>query len=505
MSFFRKPSGKGLSQEDKYSIESTLHSQKREIGDLSQLKTINRSSLAEATNEITVRLGEIIRYNINNYPGDSLNEKWDNMRKHFIPFQQKEILIPTPTEGCAGAIKTGTGWKWKLTSPLLFDDKCNCSKILIYDEIVSSTNIEAAIRIDDTAKPEDIDFVYGIRIRGDSKNDRKIGVGIDIRSGARINFFGQCLINDVDYGVIVGGEKQSAPASVTFDKLSVGFPNECGVLVYGKMTDSTILANDINIQILQQEGKDAVRFQGKVIGADIRNIVYNTDIPKNGYIANDAKNVVRVIPSDGMQLRNLTIGNIFGNNAECGFKSENIYGEKSKPKNIDIGHIRVSHTAGDPPAFNIDFIENIRISSIGEYNTSIIGASATFPTLEKKTNTKSITDSSHKLVVNNMARRTNIGIYDLPSSADYPLGTVVSVQNSNGNRIYIKHKETGVANDDFVQIDSQMYIPNVSTLPTASWQLRGKLYMVWGTSGVADEIFICVKEASSQYVWRQLS
>jgi hypothetical protein len=455
------------------------------------------TSLAQSASKIN----DLVHYNITDYAGNSLNEKWDNMRANFVSFQPKEILIPIPKANQQGAVLSN-GWKWKLTAPMIFDDKCNCAKVLIYDEIVSDTNIDSAVRFDDALKPEDIDFPLGLRIRGDSLNNKKIGIGLDIRSSARLNFFGQVLINDCDYPVVIGGDNQSAPAEVSFDKLSIGFPKECGIILHGKTTDVTLKANEISIQILQQSGKDAMKIMGKAIAVDIKHITYNTDVAKNGYVAFDAQNVVHILPSDAQSLRNVKIGEMFANNAVCGLKIDNPNAQSTKPRNIFVDNIRIN--PGDSYAYDIDFCDNVVIENIGEFNLGKVGSTAVFPRLNRKASTKAITDNSQKNVINNLATRTNLGVFDLPSPADFPLGTVIANQTVNGNRVYLKHKETGVVADDLVQIDSQMFIPNVTSLPAASWNLRGKMYMIWNSTAVDDGIYICARRSTGAYGWREL-
>lgn len=145
-----------------------------------------------------------------------------------------------------------------MTAPIIFDDKCNCSTVWMYEELIVTTNISSGIRFDDVEKPENIVFALGVEIRGDSLNGKVLDIGIDIRSSARLQFLGQTIINDCNYGVVIGGANQSAPADAVFDYLNVGFPKEKGVLLEGKTHNVNLTAKTIVVQILQSASKDAV-------------------------------------------------------------------------------------------------------------------------------------------------------------------------------------------------------------------------------------------------------
>ena len=56
-----------------------------------------------------------------------------------------------------------------------------------------------------------------------------------------------------------------------------------------------------------------------------------------------------------------------------------------------------------------------------------------------------------------------------------------------------------------MQIDSQMFIPSVESLPIADWTLRGKMFMVNNNeSGGSDNIYIC-KRKNGAYAWVEIA
>ena len=450
------------------------------------------------------KINNIVYYNICDYEGETLNQKWDNLRLEFRSFQPKEVLIPIPRADQEGAILTPNGWKWCIDAPIVFDDNCNCSKILIHDEIVSKTNIESAVIFDDTNKPEDIDFPYGIRIRGNSLDNKSIGVGLDIRAGARINFNGQVLINDCNTGVIVGGEQQSAPCSVSFDKLSIGFPSECGVMAFGKTHDVFINADEIIVQIFQNSDKNAIELCGKIRNSRINYIQYSTDTPKNGYLSYDCENVVRIYSKGDYEPREIVVGEIYGYNAGCGLKIDNPFSGSIRVKNIMVNKIKTTLSEGTSNAYDIDYCSNITINSIGEYNTAIVGVNTSGIRQTNISSSKAITDNSKKMAINNIVAR-NDSVFTVPNTAYGFVGNIFANIHSNGNRLYIKYQETGDTTKDIMQIDSQMFIPNVEALPMADWTLRGKMFMVNNNdANGTDTIYIC-KRKKGVYVWVEIA
>ena len=450
------------------------------------------------------KIDNIVYYNICDYEGNTLNEKWDNLRSNFKSFQPKEVLIPIPRENQEGAILTKNGWKWCIDAPIIFDDKCNCSKILIHDEIVTKTSVESAFIFDDRNKPEDIDFPYGIRIRGDSLNGKIIGVGLDIRAGERINFNGQSLINDCDTGVIVGGEQQSNSCNITFDKLAIGFPSEYGIMAFGKTHDVCISANEIKVQIFQNSNKNAVELCGKIRNTKINYIQYNTDVPKNGYDAYDSENVVRICSKGGYEPREIVIGEIYGYNASCGLKIDNPFSDSIRVQNIIVNKIKTTLSTGTVNAYDIDYCSNITINNIGEYNTAIIGVNTSGIRQTNISSSKVITDNSKKMAINNIITR-NDSVFTVPNTAYGFIGNIFANIHSNGNRLYIKYQNTGDTTKDIMQIDSQMFIPSVEALPTADWTLRGKMFMVNNNeSNGSDNIYIC-KRKNGVYVWVEIA
>ena len=201
---------------------------------------------------------KIVEYNIWDYAGDTLNEKWNLMKNDFVAWEYKQILIPYPREGCDACVKVGNDWKWKVSAPLIFDDKCNCADIEVYGELYAVAPVEQVLLFDDDTKPENIYFTNGVEIRGNRFSNNTIGCGIEIRAGARINFLGQVIINDCDYGVIVGGDEQSAPAEAFFDNLQIGFFDNNAIYVSGTSYVVNLICNYVSMSCAQEQNLNAI-------------------------------------------------------------------------------------------------------------------------------------------------------------------------------------------------------------------------------------------------------
>lgn len=467
---------------------------------ITTMSAVYKDGTNKTVNEI---INNIVQYNISDYEGNSLDVKWSNMKKQFLPWQYKKILIPFPKDNEEGAIFHGGKWKWFIKNSILFDDSCNCSQIQIDGEIISKGNIESALKFEDANKPENIIFSNGLIIRnGDDKANDLLNVGIDIRGGERIMFLGETIINDCNIGVVIGGDHQSSPSSVNFNQLSIGFPKSCGILGYGNTHDINLIANEIYVQIFQEDKKDAMILKGLVGKVNINLLQYNTDIPKNGFKAFKCNSVIKILSLDDKFPNDIFINTIYGFNSDYGIIIDNEgTNENNRSNNIIVNSIRNSNESNTPVAYKINYCNNVNIGSIGKYCSGEVGEKTEFTRFTFPTSLKPIDDKSSKHIIGNLVR-TNLGVYTLPDTNKYPLGTIIANSTENSKRIYIKCDDTGNTDNDIIGIDNQMFIPRVNSLPIATWELRGKLFMLWNDD-TEDEIYICIRK-NKGYKWLNL-
>ena len=431
----------------------------------------------------------VIGYNILDYEGNTLNERWDAMKQNFVTWQYKKVLIPYPRAGCSACVKVGNDWKWKLSGPIIFDDACNCIEVEIHGELYATTAITSAILIDDTAKPENIYFTNGVEIRGSRANGNTIGCGIEIRSGARINFDKQVIINDCNYGIIIGGPNQSAPSEAYFDRIQVGFFDTNAILASGNTYPTNIFARHVETACAQQADVDAVVLSNNISRSTIQFVSYGTDIAKDGYTTFDANSVLKIVGGN-RDTHNIDIGIVVGVNASFGLY---LYGTGGAVYNITANLIQcspVSATAVYARGCSNVFINNpSRSNKIDVQNCyySWFGIS-TLP--------NALIDRFAGIQTTTMLDTvTSFG--SAPSISYKGLGAITIVKTAAGKHVYIND------GDENLVIDGQMFIPLVDALPAPTWNLRGKMYRVNDDSG-QDIIAVCIRHEGNSYKWYDL-
>jgi hypothetical protein len=102
-----------------------------------------------------------------------------------------------------------------------------------------------------------------------------------------------------------------------------------------------------------------------------------------------------------------------------------------------------------------------------------------------------------------------------PSTIDfwYNSGARIDARDEDGSSITLRARDTGVG---LVEVAKAVgaaephfhlthpKVGSVAGLPTASADFRGFLYRVEGGVGVADALYICIKNATDTYEWHQI-
>lgn len=451
--------------------------------------TVEDGSITEAKLNDSLK---VIEYNILDYPGNTLNEKWDNMKADFVAWQNKQIIIPYPRENCNACIKVGNDWKWKVSAPITFDDKCNCSNIEIHGELYAVSAVNQVLLFDDVSKPENIYFTNGVEIRGNRFDGHTIGCAIEIRAGARINFSGQVIINDCDYGIIIGGNNQSASSEAYFDRVQVGFFDTRAVYVYGKTYVANLFANLIEMACAQTANIDCVEIYDSTNGIEIGGMTYATDTAKDGYTTYDANSVLRCHVATG-DLHNVFIGYIYATNATYGAYLDGTSNDGGSLYDIHIGFVGIP--VNNAVALYATYCKQMVIDGIKDNNQ--INVTNCF---YSRINIKSLTGSTVDKFcgVNSVINLDGTtGINDVPSIANKNIGAITLVKNANGQKVYFNTGDTNIP------FDGQMFVPAISSLPTPDWKLRGKMYRVNNDSG-QDVIAVCIRYGGNSYKWFDL-
>lgn len=108
--------------------------------------------------------------------------------------------------------------------------------------------------------------------------------------------------------------------------------------------------------------------------------------------------------------------------------------------------------------------------------------------LDANTSTRSVA-----LLDNTFANNTTTAL--IPNGADYNGWTV------DGNRVLSGAAIPTTGTTDSVATVHSAPIPTVSALPTAVAGLRGRMVRLLGGAGVADQVYVCRKNAADAYEW----
>ncbi len=386
-----------------------------------------------------------------------INERWDFAKRGMATFRSKVVRVPRPYSGQAGALSSSGRMFWEFDDEIVIEDDHNCAIWFIEAEFSAAGNCAGFLRFDDANKPENIYF-YG-PLQAIAAAGTIVDFGINMKAGSRIHFFGQVVLNGFQASVKLGGPDQSASVGdIRFLQLQCSFFTDYAVQIYGKATPT---AQGVTIDVLemtaaQVTGVDPLQLKGLLRNVKIGRVSYSTDVPKNGYAAEDADNVVLIESNDEGDILHCEIGSIYQANATNGLK---VTSTASVPVAADITSVTVGPIFGDfgGSAADIDYCHGLCLLGI-ENNASVtIGSNAQFTRIDTSSRESSITDNGAKTIINGMAKQTRgTGLPPAPSDA-WPIGT--TIRETSDGKIYRRIAKAAVA-ADFIQI----YTPkNVST------------------------------------------
>ena len=452
---------------------------------------IDVSSLGRVNN---ARVSDVVMFNILDYEGATLDEKWNNLRQSFTSWTRKQVIIPYPREGLDACIKVGNDWKWKVSSPLLFTDDCNELEIAICGELYVTKPVESVLLFSDTSKPENITFSNGVSIRGDRNKGGYINTAIDIRSATRLNFLGQVIINDCMKGVVIGGNKQMSPSEAKFDKLQIGFVDEVGIECGGASHPCYFNANNVNIQIMQKPERNAVEIWDNTVQFRVGVLHYATDTKRQGYSSHDAFSVLHVKQKEGKLIHNIIVDDIYGTIAKYG-----VYIEDGSNYGIyDLHFKTISIPAQTGIAVKASECAQLYVESISQYNivqlnncffSQINGVRKYKESVVDNTCVNNIISVSDDIIMGpskSLLSKTHVGDYVL----------VKDNERKTERRLFLNIGES------FIPADGQMYCNIVETLPKASYKMRGKIYLL--EDDRRDRLYICVK-IDGDYAWQLIN
>lgn len=402
-----------------------------------------------------------------------INERFDFAKRGMTSFNNKVIRIPAPRRGAAGTLTSGSRTFWLFNAPLKFTDKQNTSKIYVEGEFYAAGDCAAFMEFNDAAKPESI-FFYG-SVQAQASPAQVIPVGIDVKSGERIQFFCNVVLNGFRTPVRLGSPDMVAAANTCyFPQLTVSFFYENAVLIYGASSTLTSQGHrigNLNAIAAQSAGLSAVKIVGLVRNLEIDNIVYATDVAKNGYAAFDAENVVEIDGAvSNVLMSHVKIGRIYQSIANVALKIKSSLSSAALIRDIEVGEIfgKFGGTAAD-----VDYCQLVSIGNIENSANVTIGANAAYTRIDTNAGVGTITDSGTNTIVNGLGKQSRGGGVPPAPSIRWPIGTLI--RETSDNRVYLRIAQTG-ASSDFMMVRGALR-GTMANRPTLAATDVGQLYM----------------------------
>lgn len=405
-----------------------------------------------------------------------INERFDFAKRGMTSFNNKIIRIPHPYSGQAGSSLSGTRNFWLFNAPLLFTDKQNTSKVYVEGEFLAAGNCAAFMEFNDALKPESI-FFYGA-IQAQATASQVVGVGIDIKSGARIQFFCNIVLNGFQTSMRIGSPDMVAGVGDIYaPMLQLSFFYARALLIYGvsgSANSQGIYLGQVNATSAQSAGLNAVEIGGLVRTVNIEEIFYATDVPKDGYAAVDAANVVQIFSDDThLLMAHINIGGIYQANANNCLK---ITSTASVPAAADIRFITVNRIFGkfNGGAADINYCQYVTINGIENFSDATIGANAAYTTLNTNNGAiRTLTNNGSFTLVNGVGTLSSGGGAAPNPAVEFPIGSFV--RETGDNRVYLRIAKAGAATD-YIMVRGALR-GSTGNRPTLTTTDVGQLYL----------------------------
>lgn len=405
-----------------------------------------------------------------------INERFDFAKRGMTSFNRKTLRIPQPRRGLAGTVTTGSRTSWLFNAPLIFTDAQNTMDVYVEGEFSAFDDCDAFMVISDAAKPESI-FFYG-SIQAAASATQVVGVGIDIKAGQRIQFYGNVLLNGFQTTMRIGSpDATGGVGDILVPMLQASFFYENALLIWGQsgtLTAQGIQIGQVNATAAQTTGLSAVKIGGVVRVANIDQVFYATDVAKDGYTANDAENVVEFSsPGGSLVTAHCEIGGIYAANANTSLKINSTAGS---PSANDLRDLTIRRIWGkfNGTAANIDHCTNVLIDGVENSSDVIIGAGASRTTVRAENGSvRTITNSGSNSLINGIGEQTRGAGTPPAPGVNWPIGTVI--RETGDNRLYARVAAAGTASD-FIMIRGALRGTTASR-PTLAATDVGQLYL----------------------------
>ncbi len=390
-----------------------------------------------------------------------INERWNFAKRGMAAWRSKTVRIPRPYHGQKGVLQDGSGRLfWQFSDAINIDDAQNASTWFIEGEFYAHNATTNFLNFEDAAKPENIYF-YG-PLQAIAPPRTVVTNGINIKSGARIQFYGQVVLNGFQTSIKIGGSDQIAPVTdVRFLQVQASFFSSAAVYIYGK-AKHTVQA--INIDVLQSTaaqsaGLNAVEMRGLLRDIKIGDVFYATDTPKNGYTANDAQNVVYVESNAEGDIVHVEVGAIYQANANNGLKVTSTVRDAAKIQYLVVDRIFGKFNGAGA---DVDYCQLCSLRAVENFATVTLGANTAYVNVIATGGERSFTDNGAKNTVNGLGFESRgRGVAPAPTDK-WPIGAVI--RETSDGRLYRRIAKGGTP-ADFIEMASAIYRGSVTYDP----------------------------------------
>lgn len=375
-----------------------------------------------------------------------INERWDFAKRSMVTFVKKIIRFPKPYDGQPGTEKTGSRMFWLFNGEIKIQDEHNTSTYYVDAEFKAAANTTNFLNFDDASKPESMFFYGDFQVLVPPAIN--VGCAINIKSAARITFWGNVVINGARTAVKCGSPDQvAAVGDIRFFQLQCSFFYETAVLIYGKAVHTTqaIQIDRLTVTAAQSTGLNALEIKGLIRNIKIGDVTYATDVAKNGYLANDAENVVLIESNGEGAILKVDIDNVYQANANNAVK---IATNATTPQGIDkIQYVKVKNIFAkfNGSAATIADCVGVEIESVHNSSDVTVNSTANYVWLKVGRGVRTITDNGNYTVINSIGKQTRGGGVPPSPSIDWPVGCMI--RETSDGKVYVRIAKAGLASD----------------------------------------------------------
>lgn len=374
-----------------------------------------------------------------------INQRFAFASRGMKSYRFKKVIIPKPRQGDNGVFNSNGRLFRYFNAPITIDDPQNNMDIYIECEFYAKGNCESLLKFTGAAKPENIN-VYGSFLAGVAP-DVVVGTGIDIQAMGRLSFWGNVILNGFQTSVKIGSEDMvQSVGAINIPRLQCAFFYENAVLIRGNTTANNtqgVRIGNVTCTAAQKKGLSAIKMSGILRNITIDNVVSATDVPKNGYAAEDAENVVEInADTAGLIATHIHVGSIYQASANNGLlikSDEALTGL--------IANVKVERIYGklNGSAAKIDYCSTVNIEEVENSSEVTIGSNAIFTNISSGAGIGSIDDNGSNTIINGFGNQTRGGGAPPSPTTPWPIGC--KIRETSDDKVYLRVAKDNLASD----------------------------------------------------------